>query len=270
MHWPRESLNKSPSVAPKDVEPVPTHPSGGVETVQVFKGDQIERRSMSPKGVKKPIQVFRGSVVTLQGPARTVDGDTLDMGGVRVRLYGIDAPETAQSCRLEGRRWPCGRYATQALRSQIGNREVTCEERGRDSYSRLVAACSVGGRDLSAWMIGEGWALAYRQYSLAYMAEESRARAAKARRVARRVRGPPRVAEGKASRTLTPPSARDRPVLLPAGRSFFFDENHPNCAQDFVQGLPKDGAAAGPAVMVSRRSVTSADRCSGEPAWHLP
>lgn len=179
MHWPRESLNKSPSVAPKDVEPVPTHPSGGVETVQVFKGDQIERRSMSPKGVKKPIQVFRGSVVTLQGPARTVDGDTLDMGGVRVRLYGIDAPETAQSCRLEGRRWPCGRYATQALRSQIGNREVTCEERGRDSYSRLVAACSVGGRDLSAWMIGEGWALAYRQYSLAYMAEESRARAAR-------------------------------------------------------------------------------------------
>ena len=115
----------------------------------------------------------------LSGLARVVDGDTLDVERVRVRLHGIDAPESAQRCRASGRLWPCGQEATRALARRIGGRPVACEERDRDRYGRVVAVCTVAGRDLNRWMVAEGWAFAYRRYSRAYVAAESRARAAR-------------------------------------------------------------------------------------------
>ena len=119
------------------------------------------------------------SPAALSGRARAVDGDTLELGGVRVRLHGIDAPESAQSCRAGGRLWSCGREATRALVGFIRGRSIACEERDRDRYSRVVAVCRTAGQDINAWMVAEGWALAYRRYSRAYVAEETRAQAAK-------------------------------------------------------------------------------------------
>ena len=127
---------------------------------------------------EKSIRIGRGPA-TLSGSARVVDGDTLAMDGVRVRLHGIDAPESSQSCRTGGRSWPCGREATRALARLIANRPVACEEQDRDRYGRVVAVCNVAGLDVNAWMVAEGWALAYRRYSRAYVAQESRARAAR-------------------------------------------------------------------------------------------
>ena len=115
----------------------------------------------------------------LSGLARVVDGDTLHVDRVRVRLHGIDAPESAQRCRTSGRLWPCGQEATRALARRIGGRPVACEERDRDRYGRVVAVCTVAGLDLNRWMVAEGWAFAYRRYSRDYVAAESRARAAR-------------------------------------------------------------------------------------------
>ena len=56
---------------------------------------------------------------------------------------------------------------------------VTCEERDRDRYGRVVAVCRHSGRDIYAWLVREGWALAYRRYSLAYVNEEAAARSAR-------------------------------------------------------------------------------------------
>ena len=120
----------------------------------------------------------RSSDATLSGPARVVDGDTLEIRGTRIRLHGIDAPESAQRCRAAGHVWPCGREATHALSGRIAGRTVVCEERDRDRYGRVVAVCRAGGEDLNAWMAAAGWALAYRQYSRRYVAEERAAKAA--------------------------------------------------------------------------------------------
>ena len=113
----------------------------------------------------------------LSGRARVIDGDTIEVGTVRVRLHGVDAPESKQSCLAGGERWPCGQRATQALDRQIGGRTVACSERDRDRYGRIVAVCRHGGRDINAWLVGQGWALAYRRYSQAYVNEEASARA---------------------------------------------------------------------------------------------
>lgn len=118
------------------------------------------------------------SGAALSGAARVIDGDTLEIRGTRVRLHGIDAPESAQRCRAAGRAWPCGREATRALSRRIAGRTVVCEERDRDRYGRSVAVCRAGGEDLNAWMAFEGWAFAYRRYSRSYVAEERAAKAA--------------------------------------------------------------------------------------------
>jgi endonuclease YncB( thermonuclease family) len=115
----------------------------------------------------------------LTGLARVIDGDTIDVGTVRVRLHGVDAPESAQSCLAGGTRWPCGQRATRALAGEIGGRTVACSERDQDRYGRVVAICRHGGRDVNAWLVEQGWALAYRRYSQAYVDEEASARAAR-------------------------------------------------------------------------------------------
>ncbi len=53
------------------------------------------------------------------GTASVIDGDTLEVHGQRVRLHGIDAPESRQLCRLDGKPWQCGKDATIALADKI-------------------------------------------------------------------------------------------------------------------------------------------------------
>ena len=111
----------------------------------------------------------------LSGPAYTVDGDTLDIGGTHVRLAGIDAPELKQQCLRRGRPWPCGDAARRALEAAIGGRKVTCVSRERDVYGRPVARCRAGTLDLSDHMVREGFALAYRGRDYAGAEAEARA-----------------------------------------------------------------------------------------------
>ncbi len=115
----------------------------------------------------------------ITGQPRIIDGDTLEGAGQRIRLHGIDAPEGRQLCRRDGEPWHCGKDATSALKALIGNRPVSCEELDRDRYRRIVAKCMVGRTDIGGWMVTEGWALAYRRYSIDYVPHEAKARMAR-------------------------------------------------------------------------------------------
>jgi len=112
----------------------------------------------------------------LTGDARVIDGDTIELGGEDVRLHGIDAPESDQSCRAGGGKYPCGKHATQALEAKIANNEVRCTERERDQYGRVIGVCYVRGDNLNAFMVKTGWARAYRRYSRDYVGAERSAR----------------------------------------------------------------------------------------------
>jgi len=117
------------------------------------------------------------SAEVVTGRASVIDGDTIAIHGQRIRLHGIDAPESGQSCTARGKRSRCGRNAAIALAGKIGYRTVLCEQKDIDRYKRIVAVCRAGGEDLNAWMVAEGWAMAYRRYSPDYIwQEESAAR----------------------------------------------------------------------------------------------
>jgi endonuclease YncB( thermonuclease family) len=115
----------------------------------------------------------------LAGGASVIDGDTLEIRGRRVRLHGIDAPESDQLCSLDGGRYRCGQKAAFALTGLIGRRTVSCARRDTDRYGRAVAVCSAGGQDLGGWMVRHGHALAYRRYSRDYVDAEEAAAAEK-------------------------------------------------------------------------------------------
>ncbi len=116
----------------------------------------------------------------VQGPARVIDGDTLAIGAVRLRLFGIDAPEAAQTCTdAAGKAWACGVVATERLRALVATGETRCEGEDVDRYGRLVARCHAGGREVNATLVREGLAEAYRKYSGAFVAAEEAARAAR-------------------------------------------------------------------------------------------
>ncbi|UFW46460.1 MULTISPECIES: thermonuclease family protein [Bradyrhizobium] len=100
------------------------------------------------------------------GRASVIDGDTLDMHGVRIRPWGIDAPETTQLCRGEDSlHYRCGAQAANDLDAFIGRRPANCVPVRLDRYGRTVAAYSVAGRDLAEWLVRSGRALDWPQYS---------------------------------------------------------------------------------------------------------
>lgn len=116
---------------------------------------------------------------TITGVASVTDGDSLEIRGTRIRLHGIDAPESRQLCtRPSGQEWRCGQQAALALSDRIGRRGVSCVTRDIDRYGRTIAVCSQDGVDLNRWMVSEGWAVAYRQFSRDYVAVEAEARRA--------------------------------------------------------------------------------------------
>ena len=102
------------------------------------------------------------------------------MAGERIRLHGIDAPESKQTGEWLSKTISCGRLPTLALMDRTAGAEVTCKTREKDRYGRWVAVCyDPDGFDLGRDMVHKGWALAYRQYSTDYVGTEDKAKAAK-------------------------------------------------------------------------------------------
>ena len=103
---------------------------------------------------------------SFSGHARVIDGDTIALNGKRVRLHAYDSPETAQMCTdADDKKYACGRASTRKLKEIINGREVTCSQRKIDKYGRIVATCSVDGKDIGVKMVRSGNAVAYFYYS---------------------------------------------------------------------------------------------------------
>ena len=111
-------------------------------------------------GALGPPLSHRDPQEALAGFARAIDGDTLYIAGIKIRLDGIDAVEAQQTCTRGGQRWSCGQSATHQLVGLIAGQQVACTANGRDRYSRTLAFCSAGAKELNREMVRSGFALA--------------------------------------------------------------------------------------------------------------
>ena len=108
---------------------------------------------------------FNGKVVSIH------DGDTItvlqDKQQIKVRLFGIDAPELKQ---------PYGKKSKQFLANLIAGKVVEVEGSGKDRYKRTIGTIYLNGADINAQMVGNGYAWAYRKVSKKYTVQESQAK----------------------------------------------------------------------------------------------
>ena len=112
---------------------------------------------------------------TVTGPPRVIDGDTIEVAGERVRLWGLDTPEMRQTCERAGADYACGETARDALIELIDGRDVRCEGRGRGYYGRLLGVCFPGSIDLNRLLVAAGWAVIDPRYPSDYHAEQDEA-----------------------------------------------------------------------------------------------
>lgn len=122
------------------------------------------------------LMLLTGPTLALEGRARVVDGDTLELAGERVRLFGIDAPELDQVCDRGGAAWACGAAARDMLAKIVAGGRLTCAVQDVDRYGRAVAVCLRQDTDVAALMVRQGGAMAYRRYSDRYVNAEVAAR----------------------------------------------------------------------------------------------
>ncbi|CAO6132063.1 COG1525 Micrococcal nuclease (thermonuclease) homologs [Candidatus Pelagibacterales bacterium] len=96
---------------------------------------------------------------------QVIDGDTIYIGKLKYRFFGIDAPEIKQICEKDNTKIQCGVIAKNVLKNKIADKIPECVVKDKDRYQRLVAECFIGKESLSRFMVREGYAVAYSQYS---------------------------------------------------------------------------------------------------------
>jgi endonuclease YncB( thermonuclease family) len=107
---------------------------------------------------------------------QVIDGDTIHIGKLKYRFFGIDAPEIKQICEKDNIKIKCGVIAKNVLENKIGDKIPECIVKDKDRYQRLVAECFVGKESLSKFMVKEGYAVAYTQYSKDFIEDEKYAK----------------------------------------------------------------------------------------------
>jgi endonuclease YncB( thermonuclease family) len=105
-----------------------------------------------------PTEVDR---LTVSGPSRVIDGDTVVVAGVHVRLKGVDAAEMDTAP---------GQHARQVMLHIVNGSELRCLLTGEHTWRREVGYCSTAdGTDINRAIIEQGAALACPRYSERYV-----------------------------------------------------------------------------------------------------
>ena len=111
---------------------------------------------------------------------RIVDGDTIIFKNKKIRLFGIDAPETNQYCFDKNKiKYSCGLNSTKELIKFIklnSNKSIKCTDYDIDQYGRNISECWIGKISINSWLVKNGYALAYLKYSNKFFRDEKKAK----------------------------------------------------------------------------------------------
>ncbi|MCZ2204231.1 thermonuclease family protein [Bartonella sp. A05] len=113
----------------------------------------------------QPHKIMPVSRGIIKGNASIIDGDSIAILSIMIRLAGIDAPELHQFCGIKKRSYPCGLKAKEYLEKLIANQPVTCYWNKKDKYDRILATCRTDQiSNINATIVHNGWAVSYYSY----------------------------------------------------------------------------------------------------------
>jgi endonuclease YncB( thermonuclease family) len=161
--WAKPANLSVPKVEP--VAPPPTAaphavtPAGNAANPAEAPGKPSEQVAALPDKDKTAALAPNDTTTKRYFRVKVRDGGTLQTGKVVIRLTGISAREADATCEdTHGKTWPCGAAAKAALTRLIHSRAVTCTLPKGGEHNIFDASCSVGGTDLSTWLVRQGWA----------------------------------------------------------------------------------------------------------------
>ena len=108
----------------------------------------------------------------IEGKVKIIDGDTIHIEKNKIRLHGIDAPEIDQTCTIKDKVWNCGIESSLELKKLILDNNISCVVSDIDKYNRYIAECFINNKNINKLMVRNGWAIAYRYYSLDFIEDE--------------------------------------------------------------------------------------------------
>ena len=129
--------------------------------------------------------VKSSEITSVTGYAKVTDGDTIKIDTFKIRLDGIDAPEKKQKCKRPNftifmftfyEDYSCGQKSTEALIKKINDQKITCKIFDVDYFKRLIGECYKRKTNLNAWLVSNGYAVAFRKYSKKYVSHETLAK----------------------------------------------------------------------------------------------
>ena len=126
-----------------------------------------------------PLSLSSAADAEIAGAAVTITGDTIEVDGRRLRLYGVTSPAIDQLCTGARAQWRCGLVARMMLDERIGSSPVICRRQGTDGPDRILARCRLDDEqdtELNRWMVASGWALASETHGQTFKPEEAKAR----------------------------------------------------------------------------------------------
>lgn len=110
----------------------------------------------------------------IHATAKIIAGDTLKMADRTIHLFGVDAPDIEQKCRIYRLNWPCGQRAIVTLELLIANKPVRCRfvrKSDKSSTTPEQAHCyNFENVNLNSAIIGAGMAVPYLSQSRRYVA----------------------------------------------------------------------------------------------------
>jgi endonuclease YncB( thermonuclease family) len=177
--WAREQVVtrvNPPPALPSSVEPLFTKPAASASQAEAPRATHAVPNPDAPK----PLMFARETadaerVAALEKKDETAakpkpktklyyrvivrDGGTIEAAGILITLRGILARDADAQCKDDsGKPWPCGARARGELTQLIHGRAVSCDLPASGERKSFTARCAVGGADLSAWMVSQGWA----------------------------------------------------------------------------------------------------------------
>ena len=127
-----------------------------VATVKQISGKCGVLAAMAISGLLMASSIAAEPTTLTGSVTRVRDGDTIEVGGIPIRLDGVSAPELDE---------PLGEQSKAFLRDLVSSKSLRCELNGQKTYDRFVGICYLNGIDISVLVVEAGLALDCPRYS---------------------------------------------------------------------------------------------------------